>query len=100
MDDRVLFISTKNLDYIRNVQEMDIVSKRSSFCKIIGSYSKIYIARLCKVYIQILFTSMSDFDTIWVGFAPQLVLPLFWKFRRKKIIIDFFISLYDTFCFD
>lgn len=100
MKDKALFISTKNLDYIRNVQEIKRLEESYTSCKIIGSYSKSYFVRLCKVYTEILFTKMSEFDIIWVGFAPQLVLPLFWKFRGKKVVIDFFISLYDTICFD
>lgn len=100
MKDKALFISTKNLDYIRNVQEIKQLKEEYTSCRIIGSYSKSYFIRLWKVYAEILFTKMSDFDIIWIGFAPQLVLPLFWKFRRKKVVIDFFISLYDTLCFD
>lgn len=43
---------------------------------------------------------VSQFDLVWIGFAPQLIFPLFWKFKKKTIIIDFFISLYDTLCYD
>ena len=37
------------------------------------------------------------FDAVFLGFAPQLVLPLFaHRFRKKTVDIDFFISVYDT----
>lgn len=98
---RVLFITTKNLDYIRNKQEMDLIQENASAHLVIGSYSRRYFVRLLTVFFKVLFTSTSHFDTVFIGFAPQLILPLFfWKFRKKEIIIDFFISLFDTFCHD
>lgn len=100
MKNRILFISTKNLDYIRNVQEIKLLEESGSHCRIIGSYHKSYFIRLLKVYIKILFTRISNYDEVWIGFAPQLIFPFFWKFRRKKLTIDFFISLYDTLCYD
>ena len=39
---------------------------------------------------------MKDYDLSFVGFAPQLVLPFFRRLRKKPVIEDFFISLYDT----
>lgn len=97
----ILFISTKNLDYIRNVQEIELIKHMSSSYTIIGSNSKSYIKRLIKIFFKIISTSCKKYDVIFIGFAPQLILPLFyWKFKKKYIIIDFFISLYDTFVFD
>lgn len=100
MKDRVLFVTTKNLDYIRNVQEIRILQERYSECTIIGSDNSNYFWRLLAVYVRLLFHRISQYDLIWVGFAPQLVFPLFWRFRKKKIVVDFFISLYDTLCYD
>lgn len=98
---KVLFITTKNLDYIRNVQEIRELNKKAEFCQVIGSRSKYYSVRLLVVYIKLLLTSVQRFDTVFLGFAPQMVLPLWgWKFRGKKLIIDFFISFYDTLCYD
>lgn len=102
-DKNVLFITTKNISYIRNLQEIEMLENHASNHTIIGSDSRNYFLRLIKVYYLLLTTGLSGYDTIWVGFAPQLILPVFKsKFRRSKatIIEDFFISLYDTFCFD
>ena len=49
--------------------------------------------------------SLRNYDIVFIGFAPQLVLPLFWhKFKKSNasisIIEDFFISLFDTLCCD
>lgn len=97
----VLFITTKNPDYIRNTQEISLVKKEAEHYTIIGSKSKYYFLRLLSVYFSLIKTPISSFDTVFIGFAPQLVLPLFkYKFRHVDIMIDFFISLYDTFCQD
>ena len=98
---RVLFISTKNLDYIRNTQEVALISQKASNIKIIGSNSKSYLVRLAYVYAHLLVQRMRNIDVVFVGFAPQLVLPVFYhKLKKKVVIIDFFISVYDTFVCD
>lgn len=98
---RILFITTKNLDYIRNVQEIRLIKERASHVTVIGSVHKSYIIRLLEVYRKLLLTDISGYDEVFVGFAPQLILPM-WKrkFRNKTVVIDFFISLYDTFVND
>ena len=98
---KVLFITTKNIDYIRNIQEMDIIKKQARAFEVLGFADKGYPKRLLKLYWCLLFKNVKSFDVIFIGFAPQLVLPLFgFKFRKKTVIIDFFISLYDTVCCD
>ncbi len=98
---QVVFISTKNLDYIRNQQEINMLRSSASSLLIIGSNKKSYFQRLIDIYFRILFTDFGNTDTVFIGFAPQLVLPfLFFKFRKNVIIEDFFISFYDTLCCD
>lgn len=98
---KVLFITTKNLDYLRNVQELNLLKQDASSVDIIGSIEKSYIKRLIKIYTKIFFGSFKAYDSIFIGFAPQLILPMFsWKFKNKEIIMDFFISVYDTMIFD
>lgn len=99
--ERVLFITTKNLDYLRNTQEIQLLEQQGKEVLILGSYEKSYIKRLCYVYLKLLGLSRKKFDSVFVGFAPQLIVPFFfWKFRGKKLGIDFFISLYDTMIWD
>lgn len=98
---KVLFITTKNLDYLRNTQEIEELQNRASEVKVVGSYSKNYLVRVLTVYFGLLTTSIKAFDSVFVGFSPQLVLPVwFWKFRKNEVYIDFFISMYDTFVMD
>lgn len=100
---KILFITTKNLSYIRNVQEINLINLHAESYHIIGSSHKSYLVRLIKVYWALLTTSLKDFDIVWIGFAPQLILPAF-RHKLKKadieIIVDFFISLFDTLCWD
>lgn len=94
---KVLFVTTKNLDYIRNVQEIRILKKYSNFFYVIGSESNSYLKRITTSWWKFLYTDCSQYDLVFVGFSPQLIVPLlFWKFRYNIVIVDFFISVYDT----
>ena len=98
---KVLFITTKNIDYIRVAQEIKILEEEASGYSVIGSDSMHYAVRLITVYWKLLFTRISGYDTVFLGFAPQLIFPVWrWKFRKKELVIDFFLSLYDTLCCD
>ncbi len=100
-DKKVLFITTKNIDYIRNSQEINYLKKSAQSVKVLGYKDKSYVLRLMKIYIKILTMPLNGYNLIFVGFAPQLVLPLFpFKFKGKFIVEDFFISLYDTMIYD
>lgn len=99
----VLFITTKNLDYIRNSQEISLIKDATSRLTVIGSGAKRYPIRLLKVWSSLLFMSFRRYDAVFVGFAPQLILPIWGRRMRRagcEIWEDFFISLYDTFCYD
>lgn len=93
---RVIFITTKNVDYIRNVQEIKLLQQYASLVKIISSKRKKYYTRMLDIYMQIACTSFKEFDCVFVGFAPQLICPIWtWKFHGQ-LVIDFFVSVYDT----
>ena len=94
---RTLFITTKNVDYLRNVQEIRQLKEKKAEVTVIGSSSRKYLNRLFHVYRKLLTVKAADYDEVFIGFAPQLVLP-FWKrkFRKNTVVIDFFISMYDT----
>lgn len=98
---RVLYIATKNADYLRLTQEIRILKEQGCTVTEILSSEKSYRKRLLHVYRVLCGVRMADYDLSFVGFAPQLVLPLFGrKLRKKPIVMDFFISVYDTLCFD
>ena len=98
---KILFITTKNIDYIRNSQEIFALGKNSAGIDVIGFKDKSYPKRLLKVYKTLLTKNIKAYDMVFIGFAPQLVLPFFgFKFKKCEVAIDFFISMYDTLCCD
>lgn len=98
---RVLFLTTKNIDYIRNAQELRILREQGNEVDVLASSLSNYPLRMIELYARLLFKSARVYDEIFIGFEPQLILPFWWwKFRKKKITIDFFISVYDTFVND
>lgn len=98
---KVLFVTTKNMDYIRNTQEINLIKKYAAELRVIGSDYRQYALRIFIIYVRLLLINPKKYDVVFIGFAPQLVLPV-WrvKFRKNKVIIDFFISMYDTFVND
>ena len=98
---RVLFITTKNIDYIRNTQELRVLEENAQTVEVLYSSRKKYIGRILEIWLKLGVRNLEKIDVVFIGFAPQLILPFFkWKIRKKKIIIDFFISVYDTLIHD
>ena len=98
---RVLFISTKNKDYIRNQQEIRFLKKYAGIYDEIVFHDNSYFKRIFKVWFNCCLGRGKEADVIFVGFAPQLLFPFLYKWVKSKIvIIDFFISFYDTFVCD
>lgn len=94
---RILFITTKNIDYIRNIQEIKLLVSRAQKVEKIYSDKRSYLGRIIEIWLKILTCSSHDFDYVFLGFAPQLVMPIVKRrLKNKPIIIDFFISVYDT----
>jgi len=98
---RILYVATKNSDYLRLVQEIRLLKENCNDVTVISSSSKSYFKRIMYVYRRLMKADMKDYDISFIGFAPQLVIPVFRrKLKKKPLIIDFFISMYDTLCFD
>lgn len=94
---KILFITTKNTDYIRNVQEIKMLRAAGNDVDVVGCAKGGYPERLFRVYSWLLFHSVKKYDEVFVGFSPQLVVPVFYrKFAGRKLTVDFFISVYDT----
>lgn len=97
----VLFISTKNKDYIRNQQEIRLLRNNAKSYNEIVFSDKSYLKRILRVYAACLKGIWKKADVIYVGFAPQLLVPFLKRWVKEKyVIVDFFISLFDTFVCD
>lgn len=96
-DKDVLYIATKNLDYIRITQEIELIERHAKSLEVIAYDDKSYMRRIPKVWWKLMTTDMKDFDVVFVGFMAQTILPFFSPlFRSKTVVVDFFISIYDT----
>lgn len=94
---KVLYIATKNKDYIRIQQEINLIKKYSKEYKLIVSNKKNYFARIIEVYKLLFFTSPESYDIVFISFMPQMVVPFWrWKFKNKVVVVDFFVSIFDT----
>lgn len=94
---RILFIATKNIDYIRIVQERKLLEQHGAAVDVIASANKSYLKRILHVYKTLLFTDVSRYDIVFIGFMAQMIVPFFpFKWKGRTIITDFFISIYDT----
>ncbi len=93
----VFYTATTYTDYLRVQQEIRLVRKYASQVTVVTYDHSSYVLRLLGLYFYLLFHRLSKYDVVFVGFAPQLILP-FWrfKFRDVSVISDFFISFYDT----
>ena len=93
----VLYIATKNADYIRIQQEIKLIRQYAGQVDVWVSEAKNYVKRVLSIYGKLLLRSCRQYDVVFVGFMAQMILPLWkWKFRRNEIFVDFFISIYDT----
>lgn len=97
---KVLFVTTKNIDYLRNTQEIRMLETSAESVGKIYSTQKKYVFRILDVWKKLFFYEMSAVEVVFVGFSPQLLLPFYGRFSSKTIIVDFFISVYDTFVKD
>lgn len=98
---KVFFVATTYLEYLRIQQELTLIEECADSVEVIVGRSKYYLVRLLFVYWRLLTISKKKYDVAFLGFSPQLILPFWnWKFKQKVIIVDFFISLYDTLVFD
>ena len=94
---RVLFITTHRIDYIRNTQEIELLKEGGASVRCLYSNADNHIISAVKIFFTLLFSSLSDVDVVMVSYMCQLVIPLMnWKLKKKTLIVDFFVSLYDS----
>ena len=99
---KVLYVTTKNIDYIRNVQNIKMLKEEYSDVEVLYSKRKNYYLRIIEVNLKMMFKNKTKYDIFFIGFLPQLIFSFLYKKKRKDqiFIIDFIISLYNTLVFD
>ena len=97
---KILFICGERENYPRNTQIIQALSQDFEIIKII-SKKKVYLLRIPEVifrFLIILF--LNDYQIIYVGFLAQPLVPLLRFLKKKPLIMDGFVSLYDALCLD
>ncbi len=103
---KVLFITPSDADYIRNRQEINILQKSAQHLDIIApkdvhGVSPTGIMRILSINLRVLASNIKKYDVIFIGGIPQLIIPMIrFRLRKKVLVIDFFISIYDTLVHD
>lgn len=99
---RVLFITTSDAGYIRNSQEIGLLGNFASRLDIISPkntdrISPTGVVRILSIALKVISADLGKYDVIFLGGLPQFIVPLVqMRSRKKTLVIDFFISLYDT----
>jgi glycosyltransferase involved in cell wall biosynthesis len=96
---RVCFISGREPSYTRNAVILNGLKENGTEVIECTSYSCSYLTRypsgLCKFLLL-----RHKADVIFIGFFGQPLVPIVKMLTHKPIVLDAFISGYDTLCFD
>jgi len=94
---RILYLSTYRPNYIRTEVLLELMKKNGiRVTEVLSGNSK---WKYLKV-IHALIRHQKDHDLVFVAFRGHEILPLIKMFARRPVIFDFFVSAYDTLCFD
>src|SRR3989338_5559242 len=94
----ILFLCGAKKSYVRNSLNLKALKRIAKIIEI-SSNAKSYYLRLPLIILRFIFC-YQKYDTVFVGFLAQPLMPFIKLRTRKPIIFDAFISLYDTLCFD
>jgi len=97
--DRILFAAGRELAYARNAQIVDALGKGYPVDPITCTASRL-TTRLLKVGWRLLWHPIPPRSVVFLGFYGQ---PLVFPSRLRwsgPLILDAFVSTYDTYCFD
>jgi len=98
---RILFTSGRELNYPRNELIVQLLEQSHQVDLVGKRFGKASIAlfSLINSFVSILKMATKSYDLIFVGFFGQLIV-LALNLFNKNMILDVFVSIYDTLCFD
>jgi glycosyltransferase involved in cell wall biosynthesis len=94
----ILFACSAERGYVRN-RVLVRALRRSHRVRIIGSDSRRYPVRLASVIPRVL-TSTRRYDYHFAGFLGQPLVPFIWARSMRPLVLDAFVSVYDTLVLD
>lgn len=96
----VLFISGRERTYTRNAVILRGLRENGVNVIECTSEAKSYPIRYAACMKEFLQQREGDYDIILVGFFGQPLMPIIRSLTSKPILLDAFLSAYDTMCFD
>lgn len=97
---KMLFVSGREPSYVRNAMILKCLQRDGVELIDCSDSSASYPARLLKVMGKFLLRKGEPFDSVFVGFFGQPLVPLVSMLCGRPIVFDAFLSSYDTMCFD
>lgn len=97
---KMLFVAGREPSYVRNAMMLKCLAGIGVEILDCTDSSASYPARYLAVMRNFLSRKGEDFDCVFIGFLGQPLVPLISLFTDKPIILDAFVSVYDTLCFD
>ena len=97
---KVLYIAGREPEYVRNALLLKGLAKQGLEILDCTDSSSSYPARYCKVLCKFITRSKKHISFVFIGFFGQPLVPIIRRLTKKPIILDAFLSAYDTMCFD
>lgn len=97
---KMLFMAGREPSYVRNAMLLKCLRRIGVEVLDCSDSSASYPARFLAVLRKFISRRNGDFDCVLVGFFGQPLVPVIRLFTKKPIILDAFLSAYDTMCFD
>jgi glycosyltransferase involved in cell wall biosynthesis len=93
---KILFLSGRETAYSRNRIILEIL-KQNNDVKVCTTNHKSYLLRIITTYISFLYNNLFyRSDLVFIGFLGQPFVPFVKPFTRKKLILDAYLSMYNT----
>ncbi len=97
---KIVYMAGREPAYVRNAMLLQGLTKNGLEIIDCTDSSASYPARYCRVLFKFLTRSKKNASFVFIGFLGQPLVPVVGKLTNKPIILDAFLSVYDTMCFD
>lgn len=97
---KILYISGREPSYARNSVIINGLNRNNVDIILCADNSKNSFLRYIKVLLKFFLNRHKKYDLVFVGFFGQPLVLLIKRFVKKPIILDAFLSAYDTLVFD
>lgn len=94
----ILFACSAERGYVRN-RVLVRALRRNHKLRVLGSNNRRYPVRFARVIPRVL-TSTKRYDHHFAGFLGQPLVPFMWARGMRPLILDAFVSVYDTLVLD